>query len=544
MKGKMLIIQLTRIGDLIQTMQAVRQFKACQPDVQVDLLARPKFAKGLEFLLEAVFDRIYYINTKEILADSSFQAGITELKGLLANINQNNYDVSVNLSFNKSSSYLHTLVEAKQKLGIQRNSRTEVVVNDPWSQFVFSSVMRGANTPFNLVDLFRYILGLKEMHVLSPGVFKRENKIILHPFASARKKRWGASKWVELIFKLSKEFQDYTFHLVGGSEDIEECSKILSSPALERIQHRLNSHVGNFSIAQTYQLLEKSKLVIAHDSMVSHLAAESSTPTIVLSLGTVRPQETTPYSENVVNIVPRNSCFPCEVKTSCELLPCHSSLNHQAISHIAKTLINGKREQLSETLKNISPFQIGNSSIFVSEYCEHGLAIREITKNNATIEGVFKNFYKIIFQYYLRGVDIKDPLPNISRETASHLSRYLEGTNYLYELFNFGVKYCNQIIKKSEGNNPSFKDIQEDINKLAEIDSLCQVTKQTYPLLANIVDFFYVSKANGPGGNLNEIAKSNLLCYYDASNLVAVLSDFIKRSAEQQIHLGETGKEV
>ena len=47
------IIQLTRIGDVIQTFQAAKQLKTENPQVELTLIARKEFAKGLEFLLES-----------------------------------------------------------------------------------------------------------------------------------------------------------------------------------------------------------------------------------------------------------------------------------------------------------------------------------------------------------------------------------------------------------------------------------------------------------------------------------------------------------
>lgn len=545
MKGSILFIQLTRIGDLIQSAQAVRQFKTENPDISCHILVRTKFAKGIEFLLESVFDKIYYVDTKELLRNGSFSNGIENLKEILTELNTNNYDVSVNYSYNKSSSYFHSLIESKQKIGLHRNFKTEMTVTDPWSQFVFSNVMRGPNSPFNIVDLFRYTLGVKDMHVLQPPQDdKREETIVLHPFASSKKKRWGATRWVELIYKLTRELPETTFHIVGGPQDTTEVGKIINSPALEKVKNQVISHVGTANIADTFRLLQRAKLFIGHDSMVSHLAAETITPSIVLSLGTVRPHETTPYSDRVINLAPKNKCFPCEIKTDCELLPCHTSINHQAVAGIASHVYKTGSTEIKSLLKEMTPFYFNQLKVYKSFYTDQGLRLEEQTGDFKAINDVFKTYYDIIFQYYLRGVDIQGELPEITKDTASHLYRYLEGTNYLYELFNFGIKYCNQIIKKSEEKNPNFEAIQKDIAKLGEIDSLCQVTKQTYPLLANIVDFFHVNKANSPGNNLIEIAKSNLLCYYDASNLIAVLSDFIKKSAEQQINVTESIKEV
>lgn len=545
MKGRVLVIQLTRTGDLVQTMQAVRQFKAENPGIECTLVARRKMGEGIEFLLKTVFEKIYYFETKDFLIEGTFENGKKELKTFLEKINEQTYDVSVNFTYNKSSSYLHSLINSNQKLGLYRNDKTEVSVTDPWSQFVYSNVLRSTINPFNLVDIYRYTLGCKELMVLNDeNSVQREKNIVIHPFASSKKKSWGATKWVEVIYKLANEYRGHKIHLVGGPSDVSEAQKIFHSPALKGMEERVISHVGSYKIQDTYSLLQNSELFIGHDSLVSHLAAETLTPTIVISLGTVRPFETTAYNDQVVNIVPRNNCYPCKVEDKCDLLPCHNSLQHQVVTKVAEHFLSDSDAKLVDALADLSPFHTSQIKIYQSSYNSEGLQLEEVTKNYMDLADTFKNFYEIIFQYYLRGTEINNPLPDISPETANALSQYVDGTNYLFELYNFGVKYCNQIIKATESGAANSAEIQSAVQKLGEVDQLCQVTRQTYPHLSNLVDFFYANKANAPGNNLSEIAKSSLLCYYDASNLVAVLNDFIKRSVQSKINVAESTKEV
>jgi len=543
---KIVIIQLTRIGDLIQTLQATRQLKAEQPNLHITLIARKKFAQGICFLLETVFDEIILFDTKDFFIEKTLSSAKKEMSTFIGKINSTIFDFSINLSFTKSSSFLNGIIKAKEKYGMQRNSRSEVVLNDKWSQYIFSNTMNHAENPFNLVDMYRYILGVKENLVLDPdpNFSKRDNNIVLHPFASQKKKKWGMNKWNELIYKLAKDNLDYHFHIVGGNEDKAEAQRLLHSPALDKIKNRITNMVGSHSIADVYQVLNNSRLFIGHDSMVSHLASETLTPSIVISLGTVRPLETSPYSDNVINISPKNKCFPCNITDECELLPCHSSINYQVISTISNGLIEQKTIDKNYLFNELTSFQLSTIKVYKSTYVEDGLDLEELTENYSTSADVFKNYFKIIWLYYLRGVETNSKLPQITRDTAIELSQYTSGINYLFELFNFGVKYSNMIIENSESENIDLKEIQKIITKLGEIDQLCSITKKNYPLLKGLVDYFYVNKANALGDNLIDISKHNLLNYYDASNLAAVLSDFVDRSVSPYVETSKLNKDV
>lgn len=542
---KVAIIQLTRIGDLVQTLQAARQFKAENPDVELTLIARSKFAKGIKFLLETVFDKFYLFETKDFFIEKSFDGALSEVNSFLSEINSNNFDMLVNLSFSKASAYLANSLNAKVKFGLLRNNKNEIAIQDKWSQFVYSNVMTHGNSPFTLVDIYRYILGVKENLVLTTDQsHKRSNSIVIHPFASQKKKRWGMNKWSELIYKLAKDHPDFTFHIVGGNEDTKETSRLLHTPALQKYKDRIFGHAGKKNIGDVYQLLDKANLFIGHDSMVSHLASETLTPSIIISLGTVRPFETTPYSEHVYNVVPKNDCFSCTIEKTCELLPCHSSINYQVIANLAEGIIKNQVINKTWVENTINTFHLNSIKIFKSEYSEDGLQLNEITNNFHNISDTFRNYYRIIWLYYLRGIETKNTLPKITKETAIKLHQYIKGVEYLYELYNFGVKYSNKIIEASSDQKADIKIIKENIQRIGEIDQLCDITKKSYPELKALVNFFYVNKANAIGDNLVDISKSNLLNYYDASNLVAVLGDFIEKSVSPHIEATGLDKEV
>ena len=531
------IIQLTRIGDIVQTVQAARQFRAENPNIYLTLIARRKFATGIKFLIDTVFDETCFFDMQDFVDLTSLKKSQKNVDNFLQKINKTPFDVTVNLSFNKSSSFLNSLIPSKLTLGMSRNDKAEISIDDKWSQFVYSNVMNTAQTPFSLVDIYRNILGCEGVHTLTESEDDTRNKIItLHPFASAKKKSWGTHRWSELIYKMAQDHPDYSIRLVGGEEDQEDAKRILSSPALENKQDQIESHVGSYSFADTYQLLMKSQIFIGHDSVVSHLASETLTKAIVISLGTVRPYETTAYSDKVVNIAPRNKCFPCFVSDKCDLLPCHNSISHQAVAAIANGIIQEKEISYEFLESSISSFQLDSINVYSSWYNQHGLDLLQISANDQTPSSLFQDFYKVTWQYYLRQHDVAMDLPKLSASSAKELQKYSEGIGHLYELYNFGAKFSNRIIEECESKTPDLKTIKQSIEQMAEIDQLCQTTKKTYPLLSGVIDFFFIAKSNTTE-DIIDIAKANLLAYYDGSNIAAILNDFIEKSISPQINL-------
>lgn len=543
-KFKMAFIQLTRIGDVIQTFTAARQLKNENPNAELTLIARKKFAKGLDFLLKDVFDNIVYFDTKDFFKEKNLDSTRGKVHNFIQDLNKYEFDIVINLSFNKSSSFLTSVINAKFKMGLHRNQHSELAINDKWSQFIYSNVMTSTLNPFNLVDIFKHIAGAKEIDVTTYQVPK-DGIITIHPFASAKKKSWGVNKWNEVIYKLLKDRADIRVILVGAPNDMDKAKQIMGSPMLANFGERILDNVGKNTIEETFHDLAKSQLFIGHDSMVSHLAALFRMPSLIISLGTVRPHESSPYNDKAYILAPRNKCFPCTIQERCDLLPCHTSINHQVVVAAAKNLLDKGEFDWNDLSQHVTPFHVDNISIYQSSFDEFGIKLSEVTKNNVSHKDVFRAMYRIIWSYYLANIEISTNIPEFNNETLRILNNHLEGTNYLFELYGHGFNFCNRILDETEKDNPEIKEIQAGVAKVSEIDGLCNITKRSFNQLAPLIDFFYVNRANADGKNIIEITNSNLISFHDSSNIVAILADLIEKTIGPRIgSVNRNGAEV
>lgn len=523
------IIQMTRIGDIIQTTQSAMLLKAEHKDIQLTLICREDFGKGLEFLTKKVFSKIIYINSKEIFSGKSLSSANTQLVNLVSKISLQKFDVAINLSFNKTSSYLLTLIPAKHKLGVQRNSQNQVVINDKWSQYIYSNVMGSNLNKFHLVDIYKTMLGAKKSNLEKvTNHTAKENMITIHPFASDKKKMWSHTKWSEFIYHLIKTNPKIHVNIVGGKNDKDDCLQITSSQNLTNYKSKISEFVGSYDIEQTFELVSSSALLICHDSMVSHLAALNHIPTVVLSLGTVRPDETTPYNPNVLNLASTRKCFPCQPTTSCQLLPCHNDLSVQAVHKVVQMIVDGEQLNSESLKKNISPFEIDKLIVCANHFTENSLEVIEISASQPTLSLYFKNIYKMIWSYYLRGDEIDTPHLDLSNDDLGSLFNLLSGIENLFELYNFGMKFSKQISDEKSPSKANISKIQAQVDKLTEIDNLIGLTKNTYPKLAPIIDYFTVIKANSMSENIFDIAQDNLLAYYEAQSITKIVYDLVE----------------
>lgn len=535
MNYKIAFIQLTRIGDVLQTFMAAKQLKIENPSLELTLIARTKFASELEFLLNEVFDNIVLFDTKDFFNEKNLTSARSHVHNFICDLKEYKFDLVINLSFNKSSSYLTTLISKEHKMGMYRNLNGEIAISDKWSQFIYSNTMTGPLNPFNLVDIYKGIAGAKEVD-LTTFQSPRSGIITIHPFASSSKKSWGINKWNEVIYKLLKDRPEVKILIVGASCDQQKAQQITNSPMLSVYKDRIINKVGQNTIEQTFLDLSNSQLFIGHDSMVSHLAALFRIPSIVLAIGTVRPHETSPYNDNAYVMSPRNKCFPCNIQERCDLLPCHSSINYQVVVASAKTLLDNHKLTWENLSRHITPFHIDNTAIYSTSFDQFGIKLVELTNNNDTEKDVFRNLYRVIWSYYLGNREIVGAMPKFNNKTLKVLHHHLEGIHYLFELYGHGFNFCNRILDETEKDNPSMNQIQDNVSKIGEIDQLCDITKNSFQHLAPIVDFFYVNRANAMGKNIIEITNNNLISYHDGSNVVAIFADLVERAISPMIN--------
>ena len=290
------IVQITRIGDLLQTYIAAKSLRTQRPDLRLVLIARKSFAAPLKFLLSEVFDEIFMLDYERLIENAHSLSDIQDnLKEFTGKINNLEIDVLINLSFSTTAEYFTSLIQSKFLLGPVRANNGLLSISDKWSKFVFSNVMRGDLNPFALVDIFKFILGV-ELKQPEP-IVKKENTLknmVIHPFASQDRKYWKSVKWVELIYKTLKEKPETIISIVGSKEEREIAEEIANNPILSKFRKSIRNLAGLTSIEELFNHLKRADLFVGHDSMVGHLAAIAELPTITISLGSVRPNETTP----------------------------------------------------------------------------------------------------------------------------------------------------------------------------------------------------------------------------------------------------------
>lgn len=284
-KIKLIIISLSRIGDLILTLPIMQNIKKELPNSEISILTYydcQKVLSGFNY-----FDQIICINRKR---------NIIEQILLLLKIYKK-FDYSFSFQTGDKPT-LYSILSGKTSHGLisvsanawKRKLLTKFLYHDNNKHVV--------NNSWSLVSSF---LGLKSfknnVHEFNISTtFDKlslpENFIVVHPCAKFSYKELRSEQWIELINSLINKGVNIVL-ISGRSKKEIELANIIH----RRFPYKVKNYAGAFEIEQIPIILKKTKLFIGLDSSISHLSALLGLKTVVI-FGPTNPKNWIPVPIN------------------------------------------------------------------------------------------------------------------------------------------------------------------------------------------------------------------------------------------------------
>jgi heptosyltransferase III len=294
---KILIVQLARLGDIYMTWPVIRGLRRKYPDADIEMLVRPKFVAATEGLVEVTKVRQLPMENifKPIIDDDKdVVSSLTALNSFVNELESENYDQIINLSFSPASSYLvHTISNAAtQVYGYTRTSDGFLAIPDDNSAYFYAQVGPGKGSRVHLVDLFAAIadVDLNQDDFKSPiEEVEQKNQIVVHIGASDLTKTLSCHKWIMFVKKLI-ESTDAEIVLIGAASEIEIGNSVQSVVD----NQRLVNMVGKTTLPELIEIIAAAKLVVGGDSVPLHISMLTKTKVLNISLGPVNFWETGP----------------------------------------------------------------------------------------------------------------------------------------------------------------------------------------------------------------------------------------------------------
>jgi ADP-heptose:LPS heptosyltransferase len=345
---RILVVNLTRFGDLLQTSPVIVGLREQHPDARITALVPRNFvdvAQGLPAVDDVRpfdFDGL----ARLLLAGKSadIRAAYAIVETLVAELRAERFDLAVNYSSSRMSAVLLGLIGAPDTRGWTMTPDGHRLITHPWSRVFSGSCLHRRQQPFNLVDYYKRAAGVvggpqrlffdvpaaaqaRAAEILAThGAPGGAPLIALQLAASREVRRWPTASFVKLGRALHSRLGAQMV-LIGGGGDrpyAEEVAAALGPIAVDVC--------GRTSIAELGAVLARTRALVTGDTGPMHMAVAVGTPVVSLFFGPALPFDTGPYGVDHLCLHADVPCAPCGHSVTCLDPFCRDTIAPEAVA--------------------------------------------------------------------------------------------------------------------------------------------------------------------------------------------------------------------
>lgn len=345
MSRQVLILNMTRMGDLVQMGTLLARLHEEWPGVAIDLVVDRRFAPVASLLTglrEIVAYDFHALIDDSRAAVKSVAALYNDAASWIRPLAARRYDRIVNLTFNRPSALLASYIDAPDIRGARSAWDGQSVIDNHWMAYFTDMHHFRALNRFNLVDV--YALGgsgIGSFAPLSVKVTTAANEwaerflsasphapkewIAVQAGASDVMKAWRPEYFGRTMAQMSQQW-DGGIILIGTPAEQDTIAQVVRVYREAGGRCPLLNAAGQTTLEQLVGLLAKCRLLLTNDTGPMHLAVGVQTPVIDLSVGHVDFRETGPYGPGHWVIQPELDCAPCGFDQVCAHQTCKDRL--------------------------------------------------------------------------------------------------------------------------------------------------------------------------------------------------------------------------
>lgn len=357
---KILVLSITRMGDIVQSIPFFRRLRLKHPDAEIHMLVEDCFADVAE-LVPGV-DKIHRVRVEDLMAGLSTGNGRLSgsfkfYKDWIDLFRAANYSQVWNLTHTRPSTVMNYLLAGERGMGVTLDRDGFQRVNSVWLSYFFAANLARPWCQFNLVDVYaNCITGVPwdagrsirfPDAVLSRFDTRRlwqksaSRAVALHPGASQNAKQWPLEYFKKAAVNLLNN-KDLELVIIGGAADSGIIGEFEGIPGIVNL-------IGKTTPGELAAVLSDCDLIITNDSGPMHVAAAAGAKVIAVTVGTALARETAPYGEGHLVVEPDIACFPCNPNRPCPSNICARSITPDMVVKLAEWMLDGDRVQPQET---------------------------------------------------------------------------------------------------------------------------------------------------------------------------------------------------
>ena len=501
---KILVIHMSRLGDTIQGLPALKLLNEENPGCSITYLGIENFCvllKGspwIDRLVAVPWQEVREIAGKESEKDTDapkrFFNSIPELG--------ERYDLLVNLTHDRNSGYLSKKVNAEEKAGRIFSKNDEIVVSGDWGKYLFALAKNRKDNLLNLVDLYMGMAGVRNRPVydfLPPNperdrkcaVFLEESGIDFgRPVigfqlgANMAARRWPVKHFADLGRSLVDKF-DAQIVLFGSPGE-----RRLADAFRSIVQFPFVDLAGKTALPDLPSFFRNIDLLVGNDTGPMHIASAVGTGTVGVFMSTAFSGITGPYGAGNVAVQSRYPCFPCLDDTVCCDPLCRRDITPEAVLHgVRLALVPDEVE---------SDCDVG-ADIYVSSFRSDG-TLRYELKGGRT-----DRFLPWLTSFGYAKAEIGQALWNrwLGIENASHEGGFGKNARYLSIISDFrkacrsfgdiyerGMDASRRILGEFSRKKPNLRLVQGMAELLARGEEEIRSMEGPLPILKEMHEFY------------------------------------------------------
>ena len=132
-------------------------------------------------------------------------------------------------------------------------------------------------------------------------------RIVIGPSSKMPAKCWPEKSFLDLGFKLIKNYQNIEILIVGGQEDYQLAGNLLKSWGMSD----LKNYCGKLTIGESAELIRRCDMYIGNDTGIMHLAAMVGTSCVTIFSSRDYPGLWEPFGNNHISIRKNIDCAGC-----------------------------------------------------------------------------------------------------------------------------------------------------------------------------------------------------------------------------------------
>jgi ADP-heptose:LPS heptosyltransferase len=384
-KEKVLLVNITRLGDMLQATPTIAGLKAENPRCHITVLVEKQFEDICRIIPN--IDEVIGLDLGMVVRSISLEGeGIVDafeyLTKVVDDLRGRKFDYCLNMSSSAYTALLLSLVGIKRNGGWTADEMGYRIIESDWARLFATSVFhqnRQYNS-LNLVDVFRCSADV-EAHphkllinvepeatdyctgLLNEARFTNTGPLIaVQAGASQTKRQWSPAKFIKMISILTERYNARVVMTGSGKE------RSIIDPIVEGCDSpNVFSVAGRTSIPQLSALLKMADVLVTGDTGPMHMAVSVGTPVVAMFLASAFGFETGPYSEGNIVLQPVIGCGPCNPNKACSKPDCHDQITPEMVAYLADARVRGDVKEV--------PSEIANSRevlVYRSEFDEYG----------------------------------------------------------------------------------------------------------------------------------------------------------------------------